>query len=296
MVRARKRVNAMSFVYRDKYWWGINQQMEICVDSIESARNAIAGGADRLEVCSALSEGGLTPTPGLMKFIGAIDGGAGGTIKIYAMIRLRSGNFVYSREEMNAMLYDLEILKNAREQRVDGFVFGALREDGSIDSEYCREIIMAARPKPVTFHRAFDQAVYPLKSIESIIDLGFERILTSGQRETAIEGIELVKKLIDRANDRIVIMPGSGINPTNIEAIKRGTGAREFHASAAIKEPLDDEISRSADTLAIGLIDRRSDHRRHRRRRRHDPPITSQQLVKQMVAVVKNNPMENYTR
>ncbi|XP_043272870.1 copper homeostasis protein cutC homolog isoform X2 [Venturia canescens] len=241
--------------------------MEICVDSIESAKNAISGGANRLEVCSALSEGGLTPTPGLIKSIRNHDG----NIKLYAMIRLRSGDFVYSRDEMDGMLYDLEVLKG---HEVDGFVFGALRQDGSIDSDYCREIISAAKPKPVTFHRAFDEAVYPLKSIESIIDLGFERVLTSGQRNTAIEGVQLIKKLIDRADDRIVIMPGSGINPTNIEAIKSQTGAREFHASAKKRV----ELPPAVNKVTIGRTDDHSGN---------FTMITSKELVQQMVEILE---------
>lgn len=201
-------------------------QMEICIDSLESAKNAIAGGAARLEVCSALSEGGLTPSPGLIKQIRNM-----ARIPIRAMIRIRKGNFVYSREEVDAMLHDLRILKD---HQVDGFVFGALTPDGNVDSDVCWEIVSAARPLPVTFHRAFDEAVDPSRSMESIIFLGFDRILTSGQKDSALEGLELLRHLVQKAAGRIIIMPGAGITWDNISRIKQ-CGAREFHASARKK-------------------------------------------------------------
>ncbi|XP_032675408.1 copper homeostasis protein cutC homolog [Odontomachus brunneus] len=200
--------------------------MEICIDSLESARNAILGGAIRLEVCSALSEGGLTPSLGLIQQIKNFS-----RIPIRAMIRIRKGNFVYSREEVEAMLYDLRILKD---HQVDGFVFGALTPDGHVDHNVCWEIISAARPLPVTFHRAFDETVDPLKSMESIISLGFDRILTSGQMDTALEGLELLSHLVQKAAGRIIIMPGAGITMDNIFRIKL-CGAQEFHASARNK-------------------------------------------------------------
>lgn len=241
--------------------------MEICIDSIESAKNAVKGGASRLEACSALSEGGLTPTPGLIKFIK----GYAEDVPVYAMLRIRSGNFVYTREEMDAMLYDLETLKKLD---VDGFVFGALKHDGTVDSDFCREIITASRPKPVTFHRAFDEALYPLKSLETIIDLGFERILTSGQRDTAVDGLELITRLIDRANNRIDVMPGGGITSANIEIIKSKSGAREFHASArkrvsmeggATRVKIGDDIDSSRYVM-----------------------VANEDLVKQMVDIIKS--------
>ena len=241
--------------------------MEICIDSIESAKNAIKGGANRLEACSALSEGGLTPTPGLIKFIKTHDE----SVPVYAMIRIRSGNFVYTREEMDAMLYDLEVLKN---HDVDGFVFGALKLDNTIDSDYCREIITAAKPKPVTFHRAFDEALYPLKSLETIIDLGFERILTSGQHDSAVEGLELIRRLIDRANNRIIVMPGSGITTANIEMVKNKSDAREFHASARRRVSMEG----GATKVKIGDDVDTS----------HYVMITNEGLVRQMVDIITN--------
>lgn len=196
--------------------------MEICVDSLESARNAIEGGASRLEICSALSEGGLTPSPGLIKQMRCF-----ATIPLYAMIRIRGGDFVYTSEEIDAMLHDLMTLKD---HHADGFVFGALTPDCEIDTVACEKIISAARPLPVTFSRAFDLTSDPMKSMQVLADLGFQRILTSGQKNSALEGLELIKTLIEKTQ-KLIIMPGAGITKDNIRKIME-SGAKEFHASA----------------------------------------------------------------
>lgn len=200
--------------------------MEVCVDSPESARNAIQGGASRLEVCSALSEDGLTPSIGFVEHIRSYS-----RIPLYAMLRVRGGDFVYTQDEMNAMLHDLRHLK----ARVSGFVFGALTPQREVDAAACSEIVRAARPLPVTFHRAFDAVADPDAALQLLVDLGFERVLTSGQRDSAEQGLELIAKLVQRAKDRIVVMPGAGITPRNIRKIKERTGAKEFHASARRK-------------------------------------------------------------
>ncbi|XP_076651065.1 copper homeostasis protein cutC homolog [Halictus rubicundus] len=222
--------------------------MEICVDSLESARNAINGGAKRLEVCAALSEGGLTPTPGLVKKIKSFS-----SIPIYAMLRLRAGNFVYSKDDMEVMLEDLKILKN---HGADGFVFGALTSNDEINVDFCKDILSQASPLPVTFHRAFDEVSDPLRSLETLIELGFERILTSGQKDTAEEGLEVIETLVREAGDRIVIMPGSGITVNNISKIKMATGAVEFHASAKKKMATSggNKIKIGADKKSIVML------------------------------------------
>ncbi|XP_012287326.1 copper homeostasis protein cutC homolog [Orussus abietinus] len=233
--------------------------MEICIDSVDSARNAITGGAFRLECCAALSEGGLTPTPGMIKQIRKSS-----DVPMYAMIRSRTGNFVYSQEEMDVMLYDLKLLK---ELGVNGFVFGALTEDGEIATEPCREIISAASPLPVTFHRAFDETMNPLKSLNTVIDLGFERILTSGQKSSALEGLELIKQLIHQARGKIIIMPGAGITKDNILHIKTESSAKEFHTSARKREVTRDNSGK----FKIGP----------------DALITDESLVMEMTRIVK---------
>ncbi|KAL0114306.1 hypothetical protein PUN28_011520 [Cardiocondyla obscurior] len=235
--------------------------MEICIDSIESARNAVDGGASRLEVCSALSEGGLTPSPGLINQIQTF-----ATIPLYAMIRVRSGDFVYSTEEINAMELDLKILKD---HRVDGFVFGALTPDDEIDVAACKRILAAAHPLPVTFHRAFDLTTYPLKSMDLLDDLGFARILTSGQRSSAAEGLELIRTLVLRTR-KLTIMPGAGITRDNIREIIK-SGAKEFHASAKKKKM----TARNANRIRMGANEDDFVN------------VTDKELVRELVEIVK---------
>lgn len=199
--------------------------MEICVDSIESAKNAAKGGAMRLEVCSALSEGGLTPTPGLITALRKIV-----SIPIFAMIRIRGGNFVYTIEEVEAMIYDLELLKGLG---VDGFVFGALTQENKVDQEINKRVVKAAAPLPVTFHRAFDEVnSNPQLTARLIAQLGFKRILTSGQKKSAEEGLDLIKSLASAAPPGFSIMPGAGITLSNVKKIKDESMCHEFHASA----------------------------------------------------------------
>ncbi|XP_072759566.1 copper homeostasis protein cutC homolog [Anoplolepis gracilipes] len=197
--------------------------MEICVDSIESARNAIEGGASRLEICSALSEGGLTPTPGLVKQIKKFT-----KIPLYVMLRVRGGDFVYNTEEIDAMLDDLIMFKD--HYSVDGFVFGALTPECEIDTAACKKIVFQAFPLPVTFSRAFDLTIDPVKSMHVLAKLYFHRILTSGQKNSALEGLELIKTLIEKGS-KIIIVPAGGITDDNIRKIME-SGAKEFHASA----------------------------------------------------------------
>lgn len=199
--------------------------LEVCVDNFESAMAAIAGGAGRLELCSALSEGGLTPTPG---FLSRIQTHNATNVPIYCMLRCRTSNFVYSDEEMEIMKQDVVALKKAG---ANGFVFGALLEIGDVDMKKCREIIKTAYPLPVTFHRAFDHCRRPTIEIEVIIDLGFERVLTSGKQKNAQLGAKLIKKLMEQVENRIIIMPGGGINKDNLKFIMENTAALEYHGS-----------------------------------------------------------------
>ncbi|KYQ46327.1 Copper homeostasis protein cutC like protein [Trachymyrmex zeteki] len=236
--------------------------MEICIDSLESARNAIEGGASRLEVCSALSEGGLTPSPGLVQQIKSST-----TIPLYAMIRIRCGDFIYSPEEIDAMLHDLKILMD---HHVNGFVFGALTPDCEIDVVACKKIISAACPLPVTFSRAFDLTNDPIKSMELLADLGFERILTSGQKNTAVEGLELIKTLLQKAQ-KLVIMPGAGITKDNICKIME-SGAKEFHASAKKRKM----VVYGANRIRMGINEDDFVN------------VTDKELVKELVEIIKN--------
>lgn len=199
--------------------------LEICIDSVESALAAQAGGADRVELCSALFEGGLTPSAGLLKTVRRRL-----KIGIAAMIRPRGGDFCYSDDEFEVMRADLAM---AKELGADMAVFGLLNPDGSIDTARTAELIALARPLPVTFHRAFDMAADPLAALKTLIDLGVDRVLTSGQERSAAEGLDLIAQLVREAGDRIVVMPGGGVTERNLKKILDQTGAREIHGSAS---------------------------------------------------------------
>ncbi len=202
-------------------------KMEVCVDSLASALNASKGGATRLELCSNLSLGGTTPTVGLLKMVKRRIP----DIPVFAMIRPRHGDFCYSEEEMAVMMEDMQSLKA---EGVDGFVFGVLTPEGAIDRAKCERLLSLSRPLPVTFHRAFDLSVEePGVLLETLISLGFTRLLTSGRSNTALEGVPLIRDLIQRANGEILIMPGAGIRQDNIQTILRQSRAIEFHGSAS---------------------------------------------------------------
>ena len=198
--------------------------MEVCVDSIQSAINAEQGGASRLELCSNLVEGGITPSLGLLRVIKDKV-----KIPVYVMVRPRGGDFLYSEDEFRVMKEDVMFLK---ENGADGIVFGILTADGDIDVERSKEIITMARPLLVTFHRAFDMTRDPLTSLDTLISLGVERVLTSGQDSTALEGLPLISRLIEHAQDKIIVVPGGGITERNLGRILKESGAKEFHCSA----------------------------------------------------------------
>ena len=199
--------------------------LEVCAGSIESVKSAFLGGAQRVELCCALDEDGLTPSLGMIKAAKCYDG-----LKIHVLIRPRPGDFVYTEDEIQCMIEDI---KTCKILQVDGIVIGALTPQGEIDKETCMRLIEAAEGIPnITFHRAFDVCKYPFSALEEIISLGCNRLLTSGQAESAEKGIPVLKKLVEQANNRIVIMAGAGINPTNAKKIVQETGVTELHASA----------------------------------------------------------------
>ncbi|XP_036403266.1 copper homeostasis protein cutC homolog [Megalops cyprinoides] len=198
--------------------------MEVCVDSVESAINAERGGAGRIELCSSLLEGGITPSIGLLKVVKQYV-----RIPVFTMIRPRGGDFLYSDREVEVMKTDINLAKN---HGADGLVLGALTEDGRVDTELCMELLAACRPLPVTFHRAFDMVRDPATSLETLITLGFERVLTSGCDSSVLEGLPVIKRLVEQAKGRIIIMPGGGISERNLQRILEGSGAQEFHCSA----------------------------------------------------------------
>ena len=206
--------------------------IEICLDSPEHALDAQKNGADRVELCANLPEGGTTPSAGCIAATRAVV-----SIDLFVLIRPRSGHFYYSDNEVEQMKYDIRLCKKIG---VDGVVIGLLKKDGSVDKENVELLIKEARPMSVTFHRAFDRCIDPLKALSILSDLGVNRILTSGQCKKAVEGKILLKALVEKAKDTIIIMPGSGINDYNIRSLAKFTSATEFHFSANKKIRSDD--------------------------------------------------------
>ncbi len=199
---------------------------EVCVDSIKSARAAEEGGAQRIELCSDLLEGGLTPSYGMLKAAREAL-----RIRVMAMIRPRGGDFCYSDDEFHAMQHDVEA---ARALGADGVVLGVLNPDGTIDAARTRALVEAARPLAVTFHRAFDMTRDPFDALETLIALGLDRVLTSGQEPTVWDGVDLIADLVRRAAGRIVVMPGGGITDRNIGRIAAATRVSEIHFGCAV--------------------------------------------------------------
>ena len=199
--------------------------IEICANSAQSCVEAEMGGASRVELCAGIPEGGTTPSYGEIKTAQALTS----TIDINVIIRPRGGDFLYTEAEVEAMLLDIELCKQLG---VHGVVFGCLTSEGDIDVPLMRRLIEAAKPLSVTCHRAFDVCCDPFAALEQLIELGCDRILTSGQQSTAEKGIPLLKQLVEKAGERIIIMPGCGVREGNIARIEAETGAREFHTSA----------------------------------------------------------------
>lgn len=199
--------------------------IEVCANSAQSCVEAELGGATRVELCAAIPEGGTTPSYGEIKTAQELTS----KIDINIIIRPRGGDFLYTKAEIKAMLYDIQM---AKDLQVHGVVFGCLTKDGDIDVDLLQRFMEAAKPLSVTFHRAFDVCRDPFKALEQIIEAGCDRILTSGQEKDAVRGIPLLAKLVKQAGDRIIIMPGCGVREDNIAQIEAATGAREFHTSA----------------------------------------------------------------
>lgn len=200
-------------------------KLEIIGFNIESCIAAQDAGADRIELCASPGEGGTTPSYAFIK-----EARKKLNIDLYVMIRPRGGDFLYTNEEFEIMKNDVMACKQLG---CDGIVTGILMEDGKVDKKRCKELLEYAYPLEATFHRAFDRVADPYEAMEDIIDLGFERILTSGLVPKAIDGKETLSALIKKSAERIIIMPGSGVNASNIISIAESTGAREFHSSAS---------------------------------------------------------------
>lgn len=208
-------------------------KIEVAANSLTSALTAHRAGADRIELCANLELGGTTPSPGTMIIARErLD------IPIHVLIRPRAGDFVYNATEIEEMKQTIRFCKSLN---IDGVVVGFLTPEGKIDKSKTLEVIEAAEGMDLTFHRAFDQVIDQEEALETIIDMGFDRILTSGGMPTTPEGVRQISQLIRQAEDRIIIMPGGGINNFNFGDVVEHTGAKEFHMSAkkVVKSPVE---------------------------------------------------------
>jgi copper homeostasis protein len=201
--------------------------VEVPCGNLESVSAAIAGGADRIELCSALPLGGLTPSVSFLETVLLSD------IQVFAMIRPREGDFVFSNEEFFLMLREIALFKKTG---VKGIVSGILLPDGTIDAQRSQQLIDAARPLQFTFHRAFDLTANLNQSLETLIQIGSDRVLTSGGASDAFQGKETILNLIEISNGKIIIMPGGGIHPGNVLELVRDTGVKEIHLSGKKKK------------------------------------------------------------
>lgn len=204
----------------------MNRKLEICAGTWQSACAAAQAGAHRIELCSALADGGITPSIGLIKQALTLKD----RLKVHVLIRPRGGDFVYTPEEVDLMAEDI---RTAVRLGVDGVVIGALTPQGEVDIPACQALVQAAQGvQNITFHRAFDMCRDARQALEQIVDLGCNRILTSGLAPTALQGIPMLQSLVQQAAGRLVIMPGCGVGVGNARRILDETGATEIHASA----------------------------------------------------------------
>ena len=202
-------------------------KLEVCIDSVQSAINAEKGGASRVELCDNLFEGGTTPSAGTIELARQHI-----NIGLQVIIRPRGGDFLYSDLEFEIMKKDILL---AKQLGADGVVFGILKADGTVDKARNAELFALAQPMSTTFHRAFDMTADPFQALEDIISLGIHRVLTSGQERSVAEGVPLIAQLVEKAGDRIIILPGGGIDEFNIGKIVEATGVKECHISGRKK-------------------------------------------------------------
>lgn len=218
-------------------------QFEVCANSVESCIAAQEGGANRVELCAGIPEGGTTPSYGEI----AIAREVLKATRLHVIIRPRGGDFLYSPNEIRTMLKDIEI---AQQLGVNGVVFGCLTANGEIDIPAMKKLMKASQGLSVTFHRAFDVCRNPKIALEQIIELGCNRILTSGQQPTAESGIPLLKALREQADGRITLLAGCGVNEKNIARIAEETGIHEFHFSA--RESIKSDMAYKNESVSMG--------------------------------------------
>ena len=241
-------------MYNALYMENNKQTLEVCVDSVCNALTAQSAGAQRIEFCANLSEGGTTPSPAQIEIARKQL-----HIQLYVIIRPRGGDFLYNDTEFEIMKSDIHFCGKTG---CDGVVIGMLHRDGTVDKERNGELIRIAHGygMGVTFHRAFDRCADLFRAMETIIELGCERILTSGGCCTAIEGAEVIRRLIEKAGERIIIIPGSGITPENVRDLIQKTGANELHGTFRSRVPSlmqyrNEKLSRPDEEYELLLTD-----------------------------------------
>lgn len=244
-------------------------QFEVCANSVESCIAAQAGGANRVELCAGIPEGGTTPSYGDIVIAREVLT----KTRLHVIIRPRGGDFLYSPIEQRIMLKDIS---NAHRLEADGVVFGCLTADGDIDMPLMRQLMEASQGMSVTFHRAFDVCRNPQEALEQIIELGCDRILTSGAQSTAEAGIPLLKELQQQAAGRITLLAGCGVNENNIARIAAETGIHEFHFSA--RENMESEMVHRNEAVSMGGTVLIEEYRR---------PVTTAVRVKMTIGALK---------
>jgi copper homeostasis protein len=203
--------------------------VEVCVESVTGVRAARAAGAQRVELCSALGEGGLTASPAALEAAVALGG-----IEVVALVRPRGGDFLYTEEEFEVLGRDVEW---ARRLGASGVALGCLTAEGEVDEQRCARAVEHARPLPVTFHRAFDLLRDPLRALETLVELGVRRVLTSGQEATALDGAARIAALVRAARGRIEVVAAGGVRAENALTLVRATGVEALHFSASERRP-----------------------------------------------------------
>ena len=243
-------------------------KIEICANSVESAAKAQEGGAYRVELCAGIPEGGTTPSFGEIRMARQLLQ----QTKLHVIIRPRGGDFLYTQLEQEIMLHDIKV---ARQLGADGVVFGCLTAEGNVDVPAMKKLMNAVGDMSVTFHRAFDMCRNPMEALEDIIELGCHRILTSGQEATALAGIPLLKELIEKADGRIIIMPGCGVKPSNILELAEETGATEFHFSG--RSSLESDMIYRNPKVSMGGTVKIEEYQRD---------VTDVEIVKEAVSIL----------
>lgn len=223
----------------------MTHKLEICCGDLQSVANAVSGGADRIELCSGLAEGGVTPSAGFIRGAGILKGPH---TRLHVLIRPRGGDFCYDEADREAIISDVAAC--AASPYVDGIVIGALTPEAEIDMDLCRRCVEVAKGKSLTFHRAFDLCREPMKALEQIIEMGFDRILTSGCGATAMEGAEMLSRLHKAADGRLIILGASGVSSSNAAALLDATGLNELHASA--RRPMASQMKWRHEGVAMG--------------------------------------------